>query len=287
MGDQYESASADDRFAEAPVPDGIPLARPLSAEALGLIRPLDEILLPRSSRLAALADVGLVLALLIIVETIAVSALDAYLAVPDDATKSDIKRVMILPFLPIRTGGIFAIIAFVLFMRRQPTRSIGIHRDGLALNLLLGVAAMTAAYAFYFAVIGIAFLAWPGFIEQLRENASRITGIFPRVDPRWLLFMTLLVGVYEEVFFRGFLMTRLRRVTGSWTAAVVVSTVVFVVPHLADQVPAALVLVTILSLVFSIVTVWRKSLIPAIVGHWLFNLFQFLAMYFLAGDSWQ
>ena len=85
--------------------------------------------------------------------------------------------------------------------------------------------------------------------------------------------MAATVGVYEELLFRGFLMTRLRRGTGSWTVAVLISTSIFTALHAPDQMPVALVPIAILSLVFSMVTVWRRSLIPAVVAHTLFDFF--------------
>jgi membrane protease YdiL (CAAX protease family) len=76
-------------------------------------------------------------------------------------------------------------------------------------------------------------------------------------------------------------MTRLRRTTGSWTAAVGVSTVVFVGLHAFDQVATALIAVTILSVTFSLVTIWRRSLTAAIVAHTVWNLSQFVYLHHL------
>ena len=81
-------------------------------------------------------------------------------------------------------------------------------------------------------------------------------------------------------------MTRLRRGLGSWTAAVVLSTTVFTLLHAVDQTPAALMPVAILSVVFSITTIWRRSLVPAIIAHWLFNLANLIGLYYMAGESW-
>jgi hypothetical protein len=49
---------------------------------------------------------------------------------------------------------------------------------------------------------------------------------------------------------------------------------------------SALVVVAILSLVFSLATIWRRSIIPAIIAHALFDLSQLLLLYVQAGDSW-
>jgi len=98
--------------------------------------------------------------------------------------------------------------------------------------------------------------------------------------------LTAMIGIYEELVFRGFLMTRLRRGTGSWAVAVALSTVIFTSLHAFDQTHSALVVVAILSLVFSLATIWRRSIIPAIIAHALFDLSQLLLLYVQAGDSW-
>jgi membrane protease YdiL (CAAX protease family) len=81
-------------------------------------------------------------------------------------------------------------------------------------------------------------------------------------------------------------MTRLRRLTESWLIAVVLSSIAFTMLHALDQTAAALVPVAILSLIFSVLTIWRRSIVPAIVGHAVFNLTQVVGIYYLAGDQW-
>jgi len=54
-----------------------------------------------------------------------------------------------------------------------------------------------------------------------------------------------------------------------------------------DQVPLALVAVTLLSLVFSVLTIWRRSIVPAIWAHAMFDWSQFMLLYYSAGDAWQ
>jgi membrane protease YdiL (CAAX protease family) len=81
-------------------------------------------------------------------------------------------------------------------------------------------------------------------------------------------------------------MPRLRRATGSWVLAVALSTVPFAMLHLLDQQAIAIGPIAILSIVFSVVTIMRRSIVPAIIGHTLFNLSQFLALVYQAGNTW-
>lgn len=199
---------------------------------------------------------------------------------------AELMRTLLLPTLTIRAAGSIAIIAMILAYRRQSAASVGLSRRGLALNCLIGVGATVVAYGLIIFSSIMLWLVWPDLLDQMEENAQRIQDMVPRLHPLGFVGMAAMVGLYEELVFRGFLMTRLRRATGNWIPAVLVSTTIFTALHALDQTQAALVSVTILSLVFSAVTIWRRSLIPAIVAHALFDLSQLLGLYYAAGDSW-
>jgi membrane protease YdiL (CAAX protease family) len=121
----------------------------------------------------------------------------------------------------------------------------------------------------------------------MEENKTILTNFLPRAHALEFVGAMATVGVWEELFFRGFLMTRLRRATGGWIAGVLLSSGVFVALHALTQAPAALIMIAILSLIFSLVTIWRRSLVPAIVAHTLFDLTQVAGLYYIAGDEWR
>jgi membrane protease YdiL (CAAX protease family) len=230
---------------------------------------------------------------LVFLEVVAEVVIAAVAGVPldslgdmDDPTQSAFGRAFLLPTLAVRAAGTIVIVAAILRCRGQSAESVGIGGQGLALNLLVGLAATVIAYGLIYVAMLIIWLIWPALWEQMQENAERIIDMVPRLHPLGFAGVALVISVYEELLFRGFLMTRLRRGTGSWTLAVVLSTAVFTGLHAFDQTASALVAVTILSLVFSGVTILRRSIIPAIVAHALFDLSQFLLLNFQAGDSW-
>ena len=106
------------------------------------------------------------------------------------------------------------------------------------------------------------------------------------MSPLGFVLFAILVGTYEELLFRGFLMPRLRRATGSWLLAILLSAAPFVLLHLEDQEPVALAPIAILALAFSVATILRRSIVPAIVAHTLFNLSQFISLAHQAGKEW-
>ncbi len=277
-----------------PVAEGIPQARPIiRPDAPPIAIPADEMLLPASSALAALADIGILACALILFQLavslamgLAVGVNSAIIEPETELIEAEINRAFLLPSLVLIAIGSMGIIAIILRCRRQSGRSVGISKTHLALNGLIGVGAAILVPVLFTVVAGLLRLLRMDVADQMEENAKRIMDTLPKLAPLGLVLLSAMVGLYEEVVFRGFLMTRLRRATGSWIPAVLISTAIFVALHSPDQTPIALVAITILSLVFSLVAIWRRSLVPVIVAHTLFDLFQFLYLYSVFGESW-
>lgn len=91
-----------------------------------------------------------------------------------------------------------------------------------------------------------------------------------------LAFLTLVVvaPVAEEILFRGYLLGKLRKYTPLWIA-ILITSLLFGLVHFAWNVGID---TFALSIILCLVTVWSKSLWPAILLHMLKN---FVAFYFL------
>ena len=76
-------------------------------------------------------------------------------------------------------------------------------------------------------------------------------------------------GLVEETFFRGFLQPRI---------GIALSTLFFALAHLSYDQPIMLVGVTLLSLLYGLLTRWRQNIWPAIVAHFLFDAIQLLVV---------
>ncbi len=278
---------------EAPNDEFIPLARPIG-DGAPMAQPVaqwepDDMLLCGSTRGRALIDLAVVGLLFVRLGLAGEGLLLILWGVPIGGTEpvpAAVRRDLLVPTLAMRTAITIALLTGLLLFRREGMRSIGVTRRALGVNLLLGLGTMLAACGLIYPALLILGVAWPGFAEQMQENAGRILEAFPKLGFGGLTAVCATVGVYEELLFRGFLLPRLRRITGSWTLAVLVSTAIFTSLHMIDQTLAAMVAVTILSLIFSVVTIWRRSIIPAIVGHMLFDLSQLVALSYQVGDAW-
>jgi membrane protease YdiL (CAAX protease family) len=301
MAEQHETTSENP---QAKLPSGaedsaedLPVARPVDWSGdRGASAPAYEILLTGSSRRSAWIDLASIVVLMVAFEMCMGVALAYFLGMdmslsepplPEhDGAAAGLNRDSFYPALGIRALGCLAIIALIVRSRRQTAASLGLHGDGWWGNIGVGVGSTVAVYLSILVTAPILWFLWPDMWKLMEENAQRILTLVPKLHPLGFVAVSLAVGLYEEILFRGFLMTRLRRATGSWAIAVIVSSAIFAALHLVDQTAPAVVWVTVLSLVFSLVTIWRKSIIPAIVGHFLFDLSQFMILYFQAGDEW-
>lgn len=298
MTDPLDPLAGDSIPTARPFVDGVPLARPITPpHRTNAGSQADELALATSTAGTAWLDVLAFVLFMILLEFLAGAAIAIIVEIPVEPLLRDsdlapagavsaLNRALLLPTIAIRALGSLGIIALILVYRGQSAGSVGLSRRGLPMNCLIGVAATVVAYGLIILSMSMLWLVWPGLLDQMQENAERIMDIVPRLHPLGFFGVAAVVGVYEEVVFRGFLMVRLRRASGSWIVAVFVSTAIFTALHALDQTHAALVSVTILSLVFSVVTIWRRSIVPAIVAHALFDFAMFIYLYVSVGDSW-
>ncbi len=293
MNDALDSSVGDEiPQARAVAADGIPMARPITLPcSKSTPPPPDDMLLPTMSPGAAWADVGLLVLFVIAADAVfgTIIAFGAGLwseSEPwSESARSELNHVLMLPMLMVRTAGSMLIVVLLSRRRGQSLQSVGIRRHQLALNVLIGGATALVVGVVTICVMSLLALLWPGLLDQMGDNKARILEMLPRFSVLGLLGVASLIGLYEEVLFRGFLMTRLRRATGGWVPAVLLSTALFTIPHAIDQVPAALISITILSLTFSVVTIWRRSIVPVVVAHTLFDFAMFLILFVDQGQA--
>lgn len=259
----------------------IPFARPLGTASARPAGHNPDFLLLTDSRRAAWVDVALMIGAVLLFE-VATSAAIVGIFGPvkdlSDEARAQMQQSILVPVLSLRAGFVLCVSALILRRRGQTAGAIGVTTAGLGLNVILGLAATGVAYVLIIAWQFMLMALWPDLPEQMEENIRRLLALVPKLSPLGYAGFALVIGVYEELLFRGFIMPRLRRATNSWVIAVLLTTVVFVLPHMLDQTLAALGPITILALTMSLLTIWRRSIIPAIIAHALFDLTQFIAL---------
>lgn len=153
-----------------------------------------------------------------------------------------------------------------------PRADVGI---GLAAGVVIWVAVLAVM-----AAVAVLIAAFGG--EAILPKRPPALVAWLALQP-FLLRVALAIsaGVVEETFFRGFLEPRL---------GVGATTVLFVLAHLSYDQPWMLVGVTLLSLGFSALCRWRRTIVPAVIAHTVFDAIQLLiaipAILELGGGAW-
>ncbi|MCX5772273.1 MAG: CPBP family intramembrane metalloprotease, partial [Candidatus Hydrogenedentes bacterium] len=80
--------------------------------------------------------------------------------------------------------------------------------------------------------------------------------------------LVLVVAVTEETVFRGYLLLRFTNITGNWVAAMLLSTVIFAIGH-GYEGTIGIITVGVMGAIFSLVYLWRGSLVTPITLHFL------------------
>jgi uncharacterized protein len=131
--------------------------------------------------------------------------------------------------------------------------------------------------------------AW-AMITLIRGAILR-SGYIPEKDFMYLLPRTLGERVFwvllsigaafsEEIAFRGYIVTRLRILTGRYWLGAVVSSIAFSLGHLYQGM-AGVILTFIYGLLFAGLFVARKSIVPGIIAHFLQDALVLAALLFI------
>lgn len=179
--------------------------------------------------------------------------------------------------------GVFAlfIVLGVIRFRRQSVASLGLNRPDAARLILGTILAVPAAYAASTAANLLYMSLLSGGFDALLEERSELFAMMPELSFGTIVVFSLFVGFHEEVFFRGFLLTRLTVGLRSRAAAVAVTSVIFGLLH-AYQGPAGILQTTFLGAVLGIVVCVTRTLWPAILAHAFFNIVGLVLMPWLA-----
>lgn len=160
---------------------------------------------------------------------------------------------------------------WLAFVERKPLESIGFRRPtwkGAAVAIL-AAALVTAFMVVQFAVIIPLF--------HLNPDAALAKQQATLKTPYW--FRVLLVSraaFVEEVLFRGYVIEKVRQLSGSTALAVVVSIAAFTYGHLHGWGIVHLIPVAAGGAVFALLYVWRRDLPSNILAHFLADAAGFL-----------
>jgi membrane protease YdiL (CAAX protease family) len=173
----------------------------------------------------------------------------------------------------VRDAGFLALILFLLWRNGESLRRIGLSGRGGWREAVLGL----GLYVPFFITVS---LLGGGLRAAGFSAPTSIPGFLTPKDPAQLLLGVLLVAVVavvEEIIFRGYLILRLRAVTGSVRAAVLLSSLIFAIGH-GYEGSAGIVVVFSMGVIFALIYVWRQSLTAPMVMHFLQDFIGIVAL---------
>jgi uncharacterized protein len=154
-----------------------------------------------------------------------------------------------------------AIIAFVLLVERRPLSSIGLIRprwSTLVYGVLGGVVALAGTILLYYFVLprfGTAYNAKFGGVMAL-PFALRVE-------------LVVRAAIFEEIFYRGFMIERLAPLVRSRWIAAAISLIAFIFAHLGYWGWDSLLTVGWGGLVLTALYLWRRDLVANMLAHGL------------------
>ncbi|MHC4443574.1 MAG: lysostaphin resistance A-like protein [Planctomycetota bacterium] len=163
--------------------------------------------------------------------------------------------------------------------------TIGWTAKEFFINVGIGLGAFVGNFLFLL-MLGFAFIfIYPEVLSEPTEAQQAIEQTFPPLSLPLILMMTLIVAFWEEVVFRGFVLTRMHALFGRWWLTVLIGSLIFGGIHFYEG-PLAMLVIFMVALVMGGLFVWRKSLVPSIAFHLMHNLVVFMLLQNIS-TTWQ
>ncbi len=247
----------------------ISIAKPLAG---GPLEPLD----PGSKLTGREALLEMFFVLFILVTPTLIRTLLVGENVLDQAEKMGIS-----PYWSVFQNGTLAIVlvGFILHKDRHSFKSLGLYFEGFWKEAFVAGLVLIGLFVLLFLFSKGIEIFSPEWGGKLGKQRFEMIKKFPYLSPGKLMLFTLFVGFYEELLFRGFIISRLKIAVKNPWAAVVLSSVLFAVIH-SYQDPLAMVQIFFVALILGGLFVLRGNLIAPILVHAGFD-FASLTMAFL------
>jgi len=130
---------------------------------------------------------------------------------------------------------------------------------GIALGFWLSALAILAALGY---LLGLAKASQAGEARKLAE----MLGPQSPIALTMFILLSSVAGFIEEIIFRGYLQRQLGALTGNIYLGLILSAIVFGLGH-GYEGPRRMVLIAVFGMLFGLLTIWRRSLRPAMIAH--------------------
>lgn len=170
----------------------------------------------------------------------------------------------------LREGTIWALLAIVIFyalrVEKLPAATIGLRNHGWKATVLRGFAAGLVLTLIAGATVYVA----KTFFHLQTDNhlVAMLAGM-----PVWMIvLLSLRAGFTEEIIYRGYLLDRLGRLSGSPWVGVLGSIALFTLMHFGGWQAGQLVLVALAGTLFTALYLWKRNIMIAVIAHSMVDL---------------
>lgn len=153
------------------------------------------------------------------------------------------------------------LIAYVVLFEGKQLTSLGIQKPSTSTFT-------TAAVGFGLALCGVAAFGIITWITGLETDSTQGRLNQTASAPVWWLIMVFLrAGVIEELFFRGFVISRSIELGVPPIFSVIGATALFVLPHAFFWPGPSLIMISLIGLAMGIIFVWKRDLFACMLAH--------------------
>ena len=165
----------------------------------------------------------------------------------------------------LRDLSLVSLILFFIWRNKEPVIALGWTARNIRQEIGIG---LWLFIPFFLAASVLEGLLQKAGLPAPSTPLPALTGEKGMAEFLLALFMVIIVASAEETIFRGYLILRLRAITSSPAAAVLLSAVIFSLGH-GYEGAASVVTIGAMGAGLALVYLWRKSLVAPIVMHFL------------------
>ncbi len=156
---------------------------------------------------------------------------------------------------------------------------VGLLRGRVLRDVGLGVGVAVLLYVAFVVAMFIGTAVAIGIFGPEAQNTSQADVSLPLWYGLWsLLVLPVTVAIAEELLYRGWAQPRVHAITRNPASAVMLVALAFGVQHIAFHLSdpsgavARFVATVLVGVVFGLLYLWLRRLLPLIVGHWLVDV---------------
>lgn len=151
---------------------------------------------------------------------------------------------------------------------------IGLGKRDISIsNFISGLIFFAGAFALM--IIIKSSIARSGYLPE--KDIAYVLPVTPGEKTFWV-FLSAGAALFEEICFRGFIITRLKKITGSYWIGALAGALAFSMGHLYQGL-AGIFLTFVYGMLFAGLFVARKSVFPCIVAHFLQDIIVLIVIF--------